>query len=262
MQPVGVDTQGTIHVVPDAPIQPEFTSAVADVCLALVAFAGCEIDSVYLYGSVAHGTAIVGQSDLDVTLVLTHPPAASVLQRIAAVGATLEARHPELAKIDIDIGHVDAILMPENHDRWGFWLKHHCRCVYGRDLSVQFALYRPSRDVARAVNGDFAEVLHAYAQRLAAETSPQVIHRLKKEAARKLVRSTNVLRTVDTRSWPKSLQEHMDQCLLQYPEKTPEMQYFYACATHAAAQDCDELFVTRLLAMADWMQQQMETDGA
>lgn len=90
------------------------------------------VHSVYLYGSVARGEAITGRSDLDLTLVLRDPPSPELAAQLETARLALQARHPEVSKIDFDIGHLDQARDPANRDSWGYWLKHRCRCLWGR----------------------------------------------------------------------------------------------------------------------------------
>lgn len=93
------------------------------------------VHSVYLYGSVARGEAITGRSDLDLTLVLRDPPSPELAAQLETARLALQARHPEVSKIDFDIGHLDQARDPANRDSWGYWLKHRCRCLWGEDLA-------------------------------------------------------------------------------------------------------------------------------
>lgn len=68
----------TIPVLGDIPIQPEFELLVEDARKSISSGLDNLLDGLYLYGSVARGTAVLGRSDLDLTLVLTRQP--SVLE--------------------------------------------------------------------------------------------------------------------------------------------------------------------------------------
>ena len=117
------------------------------------------VHSVYLYGSVARGEAITGRSDLDLTLVLRDPPSPELAAQLETARLALQARHPEVSKIDFDIGHLDQARDPANRDSWGYWLKHRCRCLWGEDLASDLPPLRPAKAIALALNGDYAQVL-------------------------------------------------------------------------------------------------------
>ncbi|MFD1839838.1 hypothetical protein ACFSHV_16115 [Paracidovorax cattleyae] len=65
-------------------------------------------------------------------------------------------------KIDVDIGSRAEALDPGQANRWGFCLRHHCRGLWGNDLSRRFGPFRPSRGIALGMNGDFGTVLAGY----------------------------------------------------------------------------------------------------
>ena len=234
--PQGVDANGCVLIIADAPIQAQFQPLLADVRESL-AGAGMGLHSLYLYGSVARGDASPGESDLDVTLVLTDPPDAHVLEALEQLRQALEQRHEVVSKIDFD--------------RWGFWLKHHCRCVWGDDLSLRFEPFRPSRDIALALNGDFEPELSGYLTRIEHASSPPERLRLQREAARKLIRATHTLRTADTSGWPQTLEEHVALFVQHYPSMRVQIAYFLFEARNPSA-EC-AAFSTRLRAFVSWM---------
>jgi predicted nucleotidyltransferase len=258
--PVGIDADGFILTVADACVQSEFQSLLADVCATLsqTAFG---LHGIYLYGSVARGQAEPGVSDLDLSLILIDPPDAPVLERLEAARVALEQRHPHVTKIDFDIGHRAQVLAPENSNRWGFWLKHHCRCVWGEDLSLRFEPFRPSRAIALAVNGDFEQALTTYLVRIEQASPEHTRHRLQREASRALIRATHTLRADDAPMWPQTLEEYVGQFVQQYPSMRVQIAYFLFEARNPCAEG--EVFCTRLRAFLSWMVlAQIERDPA
>ncbi|AZF27104.1 nucleotidyltransferase domain-containing protein [Pseudomonas sp. R2-60-08W] len=248
--PVGVDANGYVVTVGAAPVQPEFEPLLADV-LATLSQSAFGLDGIYLYGSVARGDATAEVSDLDLTLVLSDPPQAAVLEQLERARLALEQRHPCVTKVDFDIGHRAQVLAPQNHNRWGFWLKHHCRCLWGDDLGLRFEPFRPSRDIALALNDDFVEVLSRYrADIVQAANTPQRL-RLQREAARKLIRSTHTLRSAEATMWPQTLEEHVALFRQRYPTMITQIAYFLFEARNPSAEG--EAFLLRLDAFIDWM---------
>jgi len=246
----GVDVNGCVLTVADAPIQAEFQALLADVRESLSP-AGLGLHSLYLYGSVARDDASPGESDLDLTLVLTDPPEAHVFEQLEQLRQALEQRHEEVSKIDFDIGHRAEVLAPENRQRWGFWLKHHCRCLWGDDLSLHFEPFAPSRDIALALNSDFEPVLNGYLTRIEhAATAPERLC-LQREAARKLIRATHTLRTANASGWPQTLEEHVALFVKHYPAMRIQIAYFLFEARNPSAER--EAFSTRLQAFVSWM---------
>jgi predicted nucleotidyltransferase len=246
----GIDAQGFILTVPVVPVQPEFQLLLDDVCITLSQVEP-GLDGIYLYGSVARGDATPGASDLDLTLVLREPPTPQVLEQLEGLRRALEQRHPQVRKIDFDIGHRAQVLAHENSNRWGFWLKHHCRCVWGDDLSLRFERFRPSREIALAINGDFEPVLTAYLAHIEHASAEFERHRLQREAARKLIRATHVLRAEGTLTWPHTLEDHVALFVEHYPTMRIQIAYFLFEARNPSAER--DQFSTRLHTFLAWM---------
>lgn len=245
----GLDAEGFILTLPAAPVQPEFRVVLEDVCTSL-AQPELGLDGLYLYGSVARGEATPGESDLDLTLVLRESTP-QLLERLDVLRRELERRHPHLSKIDFDIGSRAQVLALENRNRWGFWLKHQCRCLWGNDLSVQFERFKPSREIALAVNGDFEVVLSDYLSRIAgADSEPQRLG-LQRQASRKLVRATQVVRPEEATAWPQTLEEHVAMFVRYHPAKVTQIAFFLFEARNPSA--ATENFCARLRAFLDWM---------
>lgn len=249
----GVDAQGFITILPVHQVQPVFEALIDDVRTTLAQALGERLHSLYLYGSIANGTATPGVSDLDLSLVLQDNDAQTIT-RLAALKTVLQDRHTQVTKIDFDIGLYDEVLACENRLSWGYWLKHHCRCILGDDLSRHFEPFRPSRAIALAVNDDFHTVLTHYADRLAHETCPRQILCLQREAARKLLRATNILRTDDEPGWPLTLENHADLFSRRTPSMQKQIRFFLAQAQgkHVPAAS----FVVELRAFIHWLQTQ------
>ncbi|MGE7955391.1 nucleotidyltransferase domain-containing protein [Pseudomonas sp. NPDC089530] len=242
----GVDAEGFIQSLPEQPLQPAFSHLVDELRAMLSRRFPALLDGLYLYGSVARGDARPGTSDLDVTLVLARAPSAAEQQRLEATRRELEARHPEVSKIDFDIGVLSEVLAPDNRYRWGFWLKHQCRCLWGNDLGLRFEPFRPSRALALALNGDFPQVLESYAQQLEQAREPHLQQRLQRVAARKALRSANLLRGEQEQGWPTTLEEHAQLLSAAEPGMSEYAVFFLrqAYAPHGSASE----FVQRLRA--------------
>ncbi|WP_455826736.1 nucleotidyltransferase domain-containing protein [Pseudomonas graminis] len=251
----GLDAEGFILTLPAVPVQLEFQPVLEDVCTSL-AQPEFGLDGLYLYGSVARGEATPGESDLDLTLVLRESPTPQVLERLDVLRRDLERRHLHVTKIDFDIGSRAHVLAAENRTRWGFWLKHHCRCLWGNDLSPQFERFKPSREIALAVNGDFEAVLSDYLSRIAgADSEPQRLG-LQREASRKLVRATQVLRPEEATAWPQTLEEHVAMFVRYHPAKVTQIAFFLFEARNPSAPT--DNFCARLRAFLDWMVSQQQ----
>ncbi len=222
---MAVDKNGFISLPAFGGFQPAFSQLITDSVQYLTAAVPGLIHSIYVYGSLAEGRAIEMLSDADLTVVFHQQPDADASEKMAAAKSALECHYPVISKIDIDPGVLDDVLLPENVDRWGYWLLHHCVCVYGEDLRERFKPFRPSRKIAIAVNGDFFPVLNGYISRMKPSLEPSQRHELQRTAARKVIRSTNILRDENDSDWPVTLEEHCIKFNDRYPALSEEMDY-------------------------------------
>lgn len=248
---MALDQNGFITTPPAGPLQNAFQPVVNDLINQLTHSQPALIHSIYVYGSVAQGCAVAGRSDLDISLILIRAAKVDEQQALADLRLNLALTHPVVSKIDFDIGTLEEVQNPANHNNWGYWLKHHCRCVYGEDLRAQFPLFRPSRTVAVALNGDMVSVLNRFIGQL--RKSPPGPERLfiQRAAARKLVRSTNMLRQDNDPDWPDTLEENAARFVTRYPEQSDEMGYLLT-ESHSPT-DAPERFIQRAEGFMAWL---------
>ncbi|EOG5456119.1 nucleotidyltransferase domain-containing protein [Cronobacter turicensis] len=247
------DADGFIRVVPDAALQPDFREVVDTVINMLVRELGEALHSGYLYGSVARGEAVKGVSDLDLCLILTRAATDAETTRLAAIKKQAAADYPVISKIDVDIGTVAEVLSADNLYSWGYWLKHHCRCIYGDDLSSRFERFRPSRAIAEAVNGDVARVINDAIKMLANAPDEHSRRQIQRAASRKLLRATNLLRADDDTDWPDTLEEYQAKFAAKYPLKAAEINYFLRESREPA--DAPDAFMEAVQRFMDWFSQ-------
>lgn len=245
------DHGGKIPAAPRTPVQPAFRGVLQDACATLGAQAVDLLDGIYVYGSVARGQATPGLSDLDLTLVLRQSATPADSSMLELLRLALQARHTVVCKIDFDIGHRAQVLAPGNVNSWAYWLKHHCRCIWGNDLASHFAPFQPSRAIALAVNDGFGAALDHYAQQIAQAQEDGERQRLQREAARKLIRATAVLRSEQEASWPQTLEQHAALLLQRYPRMRSRIDFFLAHAGQTAAPDA--AFAARLRRFSRWL---------
>jgi len=205
---MAVDKYGFITQPDFKGFQPAFSQLVADVVQTRTTTFPDLIHSVYVYGSIIDATATERLSDLDLTVIYYREPDADATAKIDVVKTALEQDHPVVSKIDIDPGVLEEVMLPANGIRWGYWLKHHCVCVYGEDLRDRFEPFRPLRDIAVAVNGDFLQVLNGYVALMKPTLKPAYSHVLQRSAARKAIHSTNIRREDNDQDW--LVTQHID----------------------------------------------------
>lgn len=248
-----------IETVNTQALQPEFAALLDAVRTRLRALLGPQLDSVYIYGSVARGLARPGHSDLDLSLVVTQALTLQQTQQLDALAQQCLVEHGQVSKIDFDIGLRSDVLDPQNLFSWGYWLKHECRCIDGQDLSAHFPLFAPSVAIAQALNGDYVQVLDAYRVKIAAARNLPELRKWQKEAARKWLRAGNLLRSASDTHWPRSLPDYAHSLCLQYPDRAAIAGYFLRQASEPDASGAD--FNAQLQAAVQWLQQTLARRG-
>ncbi|EKT58132.1 nucleotidyltransferase domain-containing protein [Providencia burhodogranariea] len=248
-----------IKTLPSGQFQSEFQKVINDVENSLVLALGSQLHSVYLYGSVAKGCATAGISDLDVCVILTEKPDSHLINIIADIRKVIMSSHKVVSKVDFDIGSLSEVLDPEKLYSWGYWLKHHCRCIFGDDLACRFNLFKPSKAIAIAVNGDFIEAIDGYVHSLSNISDEIERKQLQRSAARKLIRSTNLLRANEDVDWPEALEEYVVKFSAQYPMRENEIRYFLS-QSHMPT-DGLEAFIKRLNNFTKWLVTEVKSDS-
>ncbi|MFA0487009.1 nucleotidyltransferase domain-containing protein [Vibrio sp. 10N.222.55.B11] len=114
----GLDREGFIqNLYSPKNIAPEFQEVVSAVVDSLLRELPSQVDGIYLYGSVPRGTAIVGRSDLDVSIVLATPVGQREKEVFNLLSGTIPQTYPQVTKLDIDPGFLRDVLQPtENGD--------------------------------------------------------------------------------------------------------------------------------------------------
>ncbi|PHM49545.1 nucleotidyltransferase domain-containing protein [Xenorhabdus sp. KK7.4] len=246
-----VDRNGYITQPKCSELQPEFSHVVADVVTKLSHCFPELIHSLYVYGSVAEGRAKIGKSDLDVSIIFNYEPDQVTSAHLAAVQCELENNNPVVSKIDFDCGLLQQVLHPDNKLSWGYWLKHHCVCVYGEDLSRRFHAFKPSKAIAVAVNGDFLPVLDKLIAQMHASTDENKKLQLQRAAARKAIRATSILRSEHDNDWPETLHEHRIKFNARYPALAKDMDYLITMSNDPYGNTAN--FKKRVMAFVSWL---------
>lgn len=224
----GLDEQGHIrNIYSPSYIQTDFNSVVSAAIDELTATLPDQIDGIYLYGSIGRGSAVLGQSDLDLSIVLKHPQSQAQRQTFKEIARDFSRRHPQISKIDLDIGHVDEVLQAEEYYRWQFWLKHCCCCVWGNDLSTRFDWHKPSHNIALAINGDLIEFTEQMIPKLLMGSE----YGIEKVIGKKLLRTAYYFVAERDPSWYTSLEQCFEACIRHYPNHIEELEKIYQVAT-------------------------------
>ena len=213
----GLDKLG--YIINDCSIehlQPEFKGVVDAVIQSLTEQLPNKIHSIYLYGSVARGTAVVGRSDLDVSVVFNHDISSDDEKTLGHISLLIPSEHNTVSKLDIDPGSLQQVLNEEEKFRWHFWLKHCCCCVWGEDLSQRFEQLKPDLRIALALNGDLANAIKQF-EAQPAQSQGKVI-------GKKILRSAYSLVAHIDGSWYSNLEKCAQVATRFYPQFADSIQ--------------------------------------
>lgn len=248
---VALDKNGCILVLGEQPYQSEFQQVITESINCLSALLNKNLHSIYIYGSVAKGQATPYKSDLDLCVIVNQPVNQIEVSHLAQLQVILASDYQVVSKVDFDIGTYSDVMDKTNLYSWGYWIKHHCRCLYGDDLSKKFMPFLPSKKIVDAVNGDFLEVLNGYIHQI--DTCRDLTKRkfLQRAASRKLIRSTDLLRKEADKDWPDSLEDYVQKIIQRYPKQKRPIQYFLAQAREPSAHD--QQFTFHLYEFMNWL---------
>ncbi|MFC0171157.1 nucleotidyltransferase domain-containing protein [Vibrio comitans] len=207
-------------------IQPEFNTVVNAVIDELCLCFPDRIDGIYLYGSVPRGTAKVGKSDLDVSIVFKDAVTNADNEALCSISSSIAKSHHQVSKLDLDPGCMQNILLPQEKYHWQFWLRHCCCCVWGNDLSRHFPQQKPSLHIARALNGDVDVFLEQMTGKFARMSENEISRVLGK----KLLRSAYYLIAEQDGSWHTEIAICAEVARKHYPQHKDDIQLAYQLA--------------------------------
>lgn len=149
--------------------------------------------SLYVYGSVANGTARPGASDVDL-LSIDLPDAPDLGRRLSARYAD-RCRGVEIAPA------TTADLAGNDDEAYGFrvFLRHYCVHLAGPDPSAVLPAFTADARAARGFNGDIAQFLSRWRQELTAGTAAADLLGIR--VARKTLLAVAGLVSVHDRTW-------------------------------------------------------------
>jgi hypothetical protein len=186
----GVAADGTIRTGAHRDLVPAaFEPVLADA----VAFAGECGASLYVYGSVANGTARPGSSDVDLLSI--------DLREGAVVGQRLSARHAGRCRGVEIAAATGADLAGDTDAAYGFrvFLRHYCVHLAGPDPSTALPAFPADARAARGFNGDLGQHLRRWRQGL--ESGTVAADLLGVRVARKTLLAVAGLVSVHDHTW-------------------------------------------------------------
>ncbi|WP_347360590.1 nucleotidyltransferase domain-containing protein [Vibrio vulnificus] len=243
----GLDKRGFIlNAYSPTHIQPEFKTVVDAVVAELLFQLPDQIDGIYLYGSVARGNAVAGHSDLDISIVLKTLISHAQRAIFQTISTAIAKTYPQVSKLDIDPGYLNDILTPQERYHWQFWLKHCCCCIWGNDLSVQFPPYKPSLEIALALNGD----LPSFLQQMAPSFADMSEANIAKVLGKKLVRAAYYFVAENDGSWYTDLSQCIRVAKEYYPHQSDDLELAYQFALGNLTSKSDAFALYRRLSQA------------
>ncbi len=205
-------------------IQPVFATVLDEIIHVFQTEFPIELHSLYVYGSVAQGTAVVEKSDLDLCVVF-HSPADDLERKISEIQSHIMSVYPMFPKIDVDIGFLEDVLDQKNYKRWGAWIKFFCHFLAGEDLSAHFKDIQIDRSVVQAINQGYDQDIQGYFSAL--EIHDQTLQERinsKKSLIKRMIRLVP-LTWNEIETWPLNLNETLAQAMQNDPEHKVIFQY-------------------------------------
>ncbi|MEU9046064.1 MULTISPECIES: nucleotidyltransferase [unclassified Kitasatospora] len=194
------------------------------------AFGPARLHSAYLYGSIPHGTAVPGVSDLDLLVALRHEPTAADRAEADALEAALDAEFAQVDGVGVLLFSIGTLLSElELHDL-GWFVACLCTPLLGEDLAARLPRYRPTSLLARETNGDLALALPGWRARAAAATSDADLRALSRAVTRRIVRTGFTLVMPRWGGWTSDLIASAKAFADHYPERAAQMHLAAATA--------------------------------
>ncbi|MGF1858441.1 nucleotidyltransferase domain-containing protein [Photobacterium profundum] len=91
-------------------IQREFQPLIVETINLLVSTFSNQIHSIYLYGSIARGEAVLYKSDLDISVIFHSPLVYAQQLQLEQLASIICRDFPIISKVDFDLGHVDEVM--------------------------------------------------------------------------------------------------------------------------------------------------------
>ena len=189
----GMAADGTIRTGAQRGRVPELFEPVLTDAVGLLGESGA---SLYVYGSVANGTAQPGSSDVDL-LAIDLPAAAFVEDR-------LSARYADRCRSVEVVAAMAADFAGDSDEAYGYrvFLRHYCVHLAGPDPAASLPAFRADARAARGFNGDLGQHLCRWRREL--EDRSVAADVLGVRAARKTLLALAGLVSIQDRTWTTS----------------------------------------------------------
>ena len=177
-----------------------------------------QLHSVYLYGSVARGEAVILKSDLDLMAMFDGKLSSFKLADLKEIAGELSRKYRSLVReVNIAIAYYDYTVSPLNYYENAF-LKELCVCIYGEDLGVRFGPYKLTPEIAIRFNGDICVALTRTLNKLETASDEDFII-FSQGFARKLIRTYYSMVMARSQIWSTRLHEQSEVFIHHFPDK-------------------------------------------
>lgn len=198
-----------------------------------VAYLGESRASLYVYGSVANGTARPGLSDVDL-LSIGLPDA-------AVVGQRLSARYTDRCRGVEVVAATTADFAGDSDAAYGYrvFLRHYCVHLAGPDPSASLPAFRADARAARGFNGDVGQHLCGWRHELEAGSVAADV--LGVRAARKALLALAGLVSIHDGTWTTSRARAVRRWSELEPDVATELSRLHSWASREHYPSCDEV---------------------
>ncbi|GAA1430461.1 nucleotidyltransferase [Microlunatus lacustris] len=148
----GLDSHGRIRREGDLRrLDPAFRPVAAATETGLRSLLGQRLHSLYLYGSVPRGTAVLGRSDLDVTVVLQDDPVDADRASVEQLATDLDQQTDVVDGVGITVDGRRRYLSPSQRHDGAFHISCLCTPLWGPDLADELPEQYPTVELARGI---------------------------------------------------------------------------------------------------------------
>lgn len=205
-------------------IQSEFNPLIEELTATVQSGLKGNLHSLYVYGSIANGTAIAGRSNLDIVLVMAHNGHNGMDTFINTLKWRLMNRFPAITGVSIKVALLSDVLSLESIFSWGFLIRQSCTCLIGDDLSESFGDFEPSWEISKYWNWNILDYVPEYRVKIAQSKTPELQVSYQQVIAKKMLRASYGLIMHKEKLWLDSPLDCAKYFLKHHPEKAKDIQ--------------------------------------
>jgi uncharacterized protein len=184
-----------------------------------------QLHSLYVYGSVASGTARPATSDLDILMVFKNEPTQQMRASVKELEHELsQSFRADLREVGLAVTFLAEVLQGDYQIGIKCFIKHLCICLYGADLGAEFPKFKPTRAVAYGLNGDIRDVIEK-AKHAMLDGSPETISKTTMSISRNMIRAAFCLVMEEANCWTTNLNDCCSVFTTYYPEQANQVQH-------------------------------------